>query len=451
MAFLPAGDVNPRVRTMIVAACAVTTVIAFYGMRAMWESAEWVEESYLTGSDWAVGRSRFWYTNGVGLCTIALIALAWLPRFRISQLLRVAVVLPVIHLGAIIAAALIWPILDGDVAAKLAHLGWEPHSMGRPDITLPQPAALAAAFVAIVLVAIAIKRRHGEWAHATVMLALSYLVLLGMWLPVLSRFAVRRHDSEYAWRDWFERALDSSEVAKLATIPPAIVAIVFVVIAFRCPQLFERLRAKIRIAAWSLFTIAMMLAMSLPDEGWMVYFESSYLVMSAIVFAIASLVLLIAVTSLEPLRARWHGRNLASRPGVIADDEQGEVARFEITSWLRGPRLAMRSFAVTTSQGNVPISGAKLLVALPESTTTLDIGEHVDVLAPGDRVTIAGRNTAADGHPFRASDATEIAIVSTAPRYRFSDIVLVVWRPAVAYLAILVAVAAPYLSIFLTD
>jgi hypothetical protein len=63
------------------------------------------------------------------------------------------------------------------------------------------------------------------------------------------------------------------------------------------------------------------------------------------------------------------------------------------------------------------------------------------------------RRPPGDGHPFRTSDAADIVSVTAmgARPYRFSDVVLVVWRPAVAYLAIVMAVAAPYLTIFLTD
>jgi hypothetical protein len=89
---------------------------------------------------------------------------------------------------------------------------------------------------------------------------------------------------------------------------------------------------------------------------------------------------------------------------------------------------------------------------IPPATTLLDVGQHAPVLAPGDRVTIGARKHRGDGGPFRASDAGDIGVVAAmgARAYRFSDVALVVWRPAVAYLAIMLAVALPYLSILLT-
>jgi hypothetical protein len=445
------GDATPRAGALIVGACAVTIALAFYGMKAMWEGVEWVQDPYLVGEP-TPGRSHFWYTNGLGLAMCVAVALAWLPRFRISQLLRVAVVLPVLHVAAIGVAARVWSIFDADALEKLAR----PHMADyfkHPTLPLPTISALAIAFAAWIAIAIALKRRHGEWAHATMMLALSNLLLLGLWLPLVARLAVRVEDSDYYWRDNVERVLDPSTVAQLALIPPAILAIVFTAIVFRAPRLYERYRRHVRIALWSLFAIAMFVAVSLPDQAWLVYFESSYLVMSAVVVAVAALVMLVCTSWLRSLRTRWRSRKLTYQTGVIADDEHGEAARFEITSWLRGPRLATRPFVVTTAQGNIPVAGAMVLAPVPHATTLLDVGEHAAVLRPGDRVVIAGRSAAGDGHPFRASDATEISLVTPADArlHRFSDVVLVAWRPALAYLTIVVAVALPYLSIFLTD
>jgi hypothetical protein len=445
---LEPGDVNPRVRALIVGACAVTIAIAFYGMQALWEAVEWVEDPYFTDSI-SPGRSHFWYTSGLGYAVCAAIALVWWPRLRIAQLLRVAVALPLIHIGAIIVAACVWSVLDADALAKVEAMKLLKVDAVHPHVPLPAISMLAIGFATMVVVGIAIKRRHGEWAHATIMLALSYLLLLGLWLPVVSRLAVEHQDR---WRDDYMRLWDADQVARIATVPAAILAIAFVTLVFRWPHVFERFRSRIRTIGIVSFVIAILVAASLPNKAWLVYLESSYLVISAVVLAIAALLLLGCVSFVRLMRASWRPRRFSYHDGVIAADEPGEVARFEIASWLRGPRLTTRPFVVTTAQGNVPVAGAKLLVPLPLATTTLDIGEHATVLAPADRVVIAARTLDADGHPFRAADAAEIAIVSTpdAHRARFSDIALVVWRPAVAYLTILIVVAAPYLSIFLT-
>src|SRR6185503_3904439 len=96
--------------------------------------------------------------------------------------------LPVVHIVAIIVAACAWQTLRADIAAADAQLGFR--TTNTPNISLPSVALLVVASGAVLAIAIALKRRHGEWAHAAVMLALSFLLLLGMWLPILSRLCV---------------------------------------------------------------------------------------------------------------------------------------------------------------------------------------------------------------------------------------------------------------------
>lgn len=439
------GELSPRVGVLIYFACIVTILVAFRGMAAGWDVAQWVEAM----NDGGWGRSAFWYESALGVGVMAAIALAALPRFRVSRMLRVAVLLPVIHLAAMLIAAELWRVLDGDLVATLkAHGYLRNMSEFRPAILLPTYAQLGAAFAAVVIAAIAIKRRHGEWAHAAVMLSLSFLLLVGLWLPVLSRFSL--HIEGRYWREHVERVLGPQAFAQLALIPPAIAALAFTIVAFRFPRLLATYRRGLRVGVGIAFAVATLFAMSLPAEGWDQYLESVYLVMIAAALAVASLTLLTLVSWLGSLIAHHRFHRLTRIEGTIAD--AGPVAMFEITSWLRGPRLAARSFAVTTARGALPVSGAAILAPIADTTTGLDIGGHAPALHGGDRVIVAGRTAAGGDHPFRASDAMEVVSVasSEARRYRFSDVTLVVWRPSVAYLAILVAVAVPALTVFLT-
>lgn len=454
-----------RGRWLIVAGSVVTVLVALVGMQSMWGAAEWVEVSSWGAADWGYGRNAFWYEYALALGVAAAIALAWLPRFAVDRLLRVAMLLPVIHVVAIAVAACAWSVLQGDIQHTTAVLGWGRSNM--PEVTAPSAILVMIAFGTIVAVAIVIKRRHGEWAHAATMMALAYVLLLGLWLPVLARLSVSspgpldavEHAVAYGPQDFYywgwlvnRRLLSSETFAALAVIPPAVIGIAFTALVFRWPQRFARSRGKLQLATKLLLGGAVLSALTLPDEGWLLYLESSYLVLFAVLLAIAALVTLAIITWLGSCAAERRLRGMTTLEGVVADDDDGEVARFEITSWLRGPRLAVRSFVVTTPRGSVPLTGITVLAQPSATTASLDVGGHVRVLAPGDRVVLGGRRGSDDGHPFRAIDATDVAIVATPDvrRYRFSDIALVVWRPAAAYLAILVAIALPYLSIFLT-
>jgi hypothetical protein len=445
------GDIDPRVRALIIGSCAVTILVAAKGMAALWGIVEWIEVPRYSATNWGTGRTPWFYESGLGLAVAAAIVLAWVPRFDVARLLRVAVVLPIIHLAAMLVAARLWSVLDHDLITKLDELEYSRASY-RPDVTLPSLLVIAIAFAAMVVIAIAIKRRHGEWTHATVMLALSFLLLLGLWLPIVCRFSFTKGE-QIGWLDEeIVRQISPTSFLRWAVIPPAIVAVGFVAVAFRAPAMLARYRLAIRWTTIALLSIATIVAVSLVPDAWDLYLESSYLVMTAIVLAVLALLLLTTASGLGSLVAHRKLRKLVQTTGVIATDDDGDAAHVEITSWLRGPRIFMRRFIVTTADGDVPITGAHLLATPPLATTALDVGQSTSALRAGDRVLIAGHRTKADGHPFRAIDATDVAFVGLerAHRYRLSDIALVVWRPAVAYLAIVIAVALPYLSILLT-
>ena len=443
------GSLAPRVRWLIACACLVTLWITYDGLLSMWDMAAF-----------ATKRDRFMFTSGVTLTIAAAIAIAFVPGFRVSRFVRVAVLLPVIHLAAIFAAAVLWSLLRDDVSRALGE--WD--DFGR---RVPSPVWLVPGFCALYASAILIKRRHGEWAHAAVMLALCFLLVLGLWLPFLSNLSVEtaHHDAYYGWnRTKYEfgpfkffgweasRMLLTPRQFVLAAVgPSALVAIGFTLLAFRRPRALTAWRRTIRNLVVVGLIVAVFGALTLSHAGWRLFLESSYLTLTAAVLVIGSLLVLTLATWLRSALAHHRFASLPHHTGTIAREEDAPVARFEITSWLRGPRLAVRSFVVTTPQGELPIHGADLLLPLPKRTTSLDVDQHVDVLEPGDRVVIAGQSRSHDG-PFRGLDATDAAMIAgrDARRYRFSDVALVVWRPAVAYLAILVAVALPPLSIFLT-
>ena len=128
------------------------------------------------------------------------------------------------------------------------------------------------------------------------------------------------------------------------------------------------------------------------------------------------------------------------------------IACYEVATWLRPPRARVRSFVVATPTGEVPISGANLIAPLDPATTALRVGESFGVLRAGDPITISSaRPVTRGGDPFRESagplvGADPVIAPYGLPHLTFSDLALALWRPTVAYLVILVAVAAPALA-----
>jgi hypothetical protein len=79
----------------------------------------------------------------------------------------------------------------------------------------------------------------------------------------------------------------------------------------------------------------------------------------------------------------------------------------------------------------------------------LHVGEAVAVLRRGDRVVVGGLVVPEADHPFRSSSALVPGPAGVVVRRHddpgdgFTTAALVVWRPCVAFLAIMTAVAIP--------
>lgn len=429
------GSLPGRVGFLIVAACVVTVLVAATGMKSIWDVTYYAES-----------RDAFWYCNGIALGLTAALAFALLPRWHLPRLLRVAVLVPVMHLGALLVAVKLWAILRADTWAYLV-------SVADNDSPVPTLPDFALAISLVVVAGTLIARRRGEWAHASMMLALSTLLLVGLWLPIICRWWTNDNGLEIykaIGRDpqaYFRSFYSSYEHLRLAAIiPPVIVAIVFTAIVFRRRALFARHRARVALWVKVLFVVAMLAQISGSDTTGLLYLEHTYIILFAVGLVIATYVVFGAATWTGSWRAH---RALAGKPRVdatIAADRDAEaIASLEITSWLRGPRLATRAFAVTTPSGDVPVTTANVILPMPPSTLSLGVGETASVLLPGDAVALAADRPTTGADPFRTMEAAQVAgvIARGAARYRFSDVALVVWRPAVAYLAILVAVALP--------
>lgn len=416
----------------------MSVALAQQGMTSLWDVS-----SYAHGS-----MNRFWMCNGVALGIVAAIACIWLAPLRGSRWLRTATLLPLVHLGATAAAGKLWTVLDTAMGDAWCC------TIERPPI--PSIALLASLAAVPIIIGIMIKRRHGEWAHAAVMLSLAFLLLLALWLPLVC----------WGWRDagfgivtrerigdWYYEFYSAEKVGRLlptAIVPPLLAALAYTAIAFRKPPLVARYRDGIAMFVRVLAVVAVIAALTMSDTNAVLYLGYAYLILIAIIIATAALVALVASSYVASRVAHRRMRGLTSVPGTIAHDT-AHAASFVVTSWLRGPRLVVDSFVVSTTHGDVPVSGATLLAPIAPATSSLAPGEQLPVLAPGDRVVLGLEHGAGDGGPFRATEVGHAAMVATADatRYTLDDVALVAWRPAVAYLAILVVTALPVLALML--
>jgi hypothetical protein len=421
------GQLADWVTFVVASACLVTFVAVTLGVNLVF-----------TQIDRAVDRG--WVPWGLTFVVAFCVIAAWLPPAKLSRALRVAVVLPGVHA---LVVALAWP-------------AW--HALSRfvndrntaSDIATRFPIALAAGGTIVAFIAFAslvARRRSGEWLHGFIMLALSELLLLGLWLPI----------SVNLWPggqgDWWTSAdpvvVDAASRVALTVVPPTIVAFAFTAFALRKPASLLGMRPVIIALVCGGCLAAFGTRINASAREMVLYSNLLPILLTAMIVAIAALVIFGIALAVRSYVAQHSFRRKRRVEGVIVVEDDAPVFGFEITSWLRGPRVVQRPFAVNVAGATIPVNGAHLVASLPDATTQVELGESFAVLRGGDRVLIAGHSHAS-GDPFRTSAAPLAGELFIAPADRassgFAHVALAMWRPCVAYLLIVVAVALPALA-----
>lgn len=414
------------VRCAVAGAALLTMVVAICGPHALLDAAD-IAGSYDVG----------WFRNGIAIVLGVWIALALVPRARLSGWLQLAVLLPVAHL----------------VALVIAWVEWWAYADRLPEWLLDNPIMRALPIWAAVLGLAATCalggrviawRRGRDWLQVATMIALLELVLLGLWLPIVA----------YLWggnRGWWADLAPPAAGGVLASVlaPPLAVAFAIAAIAQRDRSFLVRRGAVLAFAAGVLLLVAIALRGRAQYCAAQLYTACVHVVLASGLTALAALAALACSLAWRARRARRALAGDAKRlAGELRSEHAEGVGHVAITSWLRGPELALAPCSVATPAGELLVpGGAELVAHLPLETTLLRTGEHVSVLRAGDRVRVGGYVPAPEGHPFRDAtglvpDRVRIAHLrddgSTA-----TDLALALWRPCVAYLLILATIAVP--------
>jgi hypothetical protein len=392
---------------------------------------------------WFMDINSFWLREGLALGLAATLALAWLPRWRMSRALRVAVVLPAVQ---IIAIAIGWAIWRG-LASANPYIPIAKEAPLLRELPLVWVVAVAGPLTLALAYAIAWKRR-GEWLHAWVMLALVWLLLVGLCAPIVARMST-------SW--WF---VDYSQLRRtlehwpLVLGIPLAVAVSFTTVAIRRFELVGSRRLQVQGILLLLFTFAVLAGFTSHHSAPQIYANYVHLLLALTLVAAGAITVLGAAIVLRAWRWR-HALTGNVIVGTIArgEDADDTVARYEITGWLRGPRLSSRSFELVTSAGTLRVPGNVAIVAeLPASSTQLAIGGAIPVLREGSRVALAGFIAPSPDHPFRASLGLIPGLAGitigrmTEPPAGFAGVALALWRPCIAFLIVVSAVALPGLA-----
>jgi hypothetical protein len=428
------GTLSSWVRWVIALASIVTVVAIAVGGRLIAHELSWW---YARQSD------LFWIREGVAYVAAGAIIASLLPSSRLSRFVRTGVVLPLVQAGLVGVAWYVW-------RAALPHLA--DNSDGRA-FAADFPLLEATLVTLPVLLAVAIgaaRPRSGEWVHGFATFALAELLLVGLWMPVACAI------SGIGPSDWWDptRPLLPHPIQTMISIvaPATVFAALYTTLSLRRPGWAQRHRPVIAKLLGLVLGISVLTRLTASPRAMVLYSNFVPLLLVAMLAAVTALVVLAVVTLARGYRAR---RRFAARErivGVIEADSKDPVIGIQIASWLRGPRIFQRPFAIATSLGTIPVSGVELVAPLPASTTLLQAQETLGVIHPGETVIVAG-HMADSGDPFRSSAAPLSGALYVAPadaeRAGFASATLAMWRPCVAYLLIVTTVALPGLAALL--
>jgi hypothetical protein len=427
-----AGAVDRWVRSVVVLAVLATLAVVVAFPRVMWAR----DASSL-------GLPRYWFENTLALGFVTAIVFAWLPSARGSRFVRLAVLLPVLQVALMLGTWLAWQLLKGGMPTAVDATPMFDKLPLR--IVLPW-LALAIGLGGFVVT----RRRRHEWLHATVMIALVNLLLLGLWLPIASN----EWNGE-SWNEWSQVELSLANPARMIAfilVPPFAGALVFTATAVRWPKLWRRNNLVVIALVLLALVIALACRQDATEIAAFVYVNFVHVMTSAALVTVLALIALGATLWIGNARAA-RGLERGALVGTITSSHP--VAALELASWLRGLRATCDAFVVTTAFGDVPVpAGARVVMPAPLATTLLRTGESIPTLRPGDRVALGGFVRPPASGPFRESSApipgeggvTVRRVGAGDERYGFAHVALDLWRPSIAYLVICVACALPGLA-----
>jgi hypothetical protein len=377
------------------------------------------------------------------LLVAVVLGLSAMPDGTTSRWMRLAVLLPITHAVALVIVLISLPHLD--LPALDDHVPFLE--------SLPVMPWFVSGLGLVLALAWAIGGRR-EWVHAFVMLALAFLLLFSLWLPIASVIPVHTGD----WGNTYQPTLDflaenPASVATLAIAPPFAIAAIYTALAIRTPRLVRALRIPIIVVLSIVCLTSLELRQDARQGAFAVHDNFTHLLLAAVMLAIVATVTLSLSTWLTGwLDLRRLARGGRPREFAVSDDDSDAVATMEITGWLRGPRMRTRSFIASDGHEELRVpAGAKLVTAVPKWSSVMRTGEQVVVVTKRDRLRLGGLVARHVGDsPFRSHEITDLGPELRVARAEpistpVESMLLTAWRPSVAYLIILVVAAAPSL------
>ncbi len=371
---------------------------------------------------------------------VALLAGVWMARYHdVSPWARAAVALVGVHIA--IAAGAWW------LSSRLLT---PEHDVPLLRV-LPAPAiALGGGVLLFVAAAVHSRVRRLSaapgWLRGVVVFALTYLLALGIWVPIVV---------PETSRDFWNDGVVTDFRMQVTLIPPALVALATAIVTIIRPSMLRTVGLP-AVAIAGLFLIG---AMGRRDDATMSALAaySNYVpVLFAVAWFAMSALAALAWTHARVLRAN-RADNARPAPwvqrGVVesAPDET-QVGSWHVDGWLAGFRTSLSGFTLRTARGDmlrVP-DGARLVAPVPSAMVGADPDEQLPALRAGEEVTVSGFVDAGGEGPYRSAGlpvpGSDGLVVSARRRGDDSigrDVVLVLYRPCVLFLVFAALAALP--------
>jgi hypothetical protein len=177
--------------------------------------------------------------------------------------------------------------------------------------------------------------------------------------------------------------------------------------------------------------------------------------------ALLSLIAIAAVTvshwqALRAHRKRQHSKPWSQEGSVVLLSDSEAPGHIDYRNWFWGLRTSCERFILRTPAGDLFVpSGARLVARVPLWTSRAKPGDTAPILRAGDRVSVTGFVAPPAGNAYRQSllpipGSKGLTVVKQeAEETKVGrDLALLLWRPAILYLAVISLIALPGLAGF---
>jgi len=384
-------------------------------------------------------------TLGPTMVVAALLIAPLCFRSQIPRLVRTALMVPLIHVGLMVALWAIWktadiPLIKEDLLRFLER--HEVTSLVSGDVLL-FGALISLALLALGLAHGTFRRRRAVpgWLRPTVTFSIAFLFILGMWLPLAAEL-------------WASELHTGTNFLLAVVAVPALPALVIAIRAQRpwSSQVYGSLTIGLAVSLG--FAVALR-----TNSGPTAQALFANMIPVILVAAMVSLGSVIALAVCQWRELRYHradGQRTGPwvQYGVVESDAPlgTPVGIISFVGSLGGFRTQLAPFWIRTREGaivKVP-NGSRLSAVPGPASVNASPGDYLVALRVGDPVAATGYEAPAGDGPFRSSGAPVpsdrgVLVFGGYNPPPHVGVSLLLWRPCTLYMLAAMAAVIPAL------